>query len=49
MTSKELNEMYATPYTGENTNKTHFPMEGFNNVAIETYGEFTRKGTESFI
>ena len=45
MTSKELNEMYATPYTGENTNKTHFPMEGFNNVAIETYGEFTRKGS----
>ena len=49
MTSKELNEMYATPYTGENANKTHFPMKGFNDVAIETYGEFTRKGTESFI
>ena len=49
MTDKELKEMYAIPYTGKNSNKTVFHQEGFNNVKVETYGEFTKKGVESYI
>ena len=49
MTEQELKGMYSVPYTGKNSNKTKFHQEGFNNVKVETYGEFTKKGVESYI
>jgi SAM-dependent methyltransferase len=49
MNTTELDKMYAVSYLGENSNKTPFPMEGFGKVKVETYGEFTRKGVETYM